>query len=65
MNSSRYSMQVLFAIQTLASHRYELTSTFTGDVFVPRAVVTNAAGERLGALPAQRPSQPTVCSRLP
>lgn len=48
---ARYdSGPVTFAMRVEPGRTYYVTSTFTGDEFIPRIVVTDAAGARLGAL---------------
>ncbi len=46
---------IRFYVPARAGMRFWVTSTFTGDVFMPRIAVLNAAHERVGVILPEQP----------
>ena len=57
-----HSSLVPFALRLNARASYFVTATFTGDEFLPRVIVLDAAGNRLGQIdPASGPAELRAC----
>ena len=58
-----HSSLVPFALRLDSRASYYVTATFTGDEFLPRIIVLDAAGKRLGQIdPARSPAELQACA---
>jgi hypothetical protein len=57
VSSYESDMPIRFHLRGTPGARYWLTSTFTGDVFMPRVAVLNSANERIGVILPNQPCQ--------